>query len=199
LVDSGATPDADEGNLLEFAIMGSVYAETVLGVKEPRVALLNIGEEESKGNALTKSAHKLLKEKVCNFKGNVEGKSMFKGDYDVIVCDAFVGNVVLKTAQGFGNFLMESVKDALKENPLLALPALLLKGKFRLVRKRLDYSEYGGAPLLGVNGICFICHGHSNAKAIRNALLLAQKGHEGHLINLISTRIGAVTQGAACG
>ena len=188
LLDSGATPDADSENLLEFAIMGSVYSETVLGVKNPRVGLLNIGEEESKGNALTKATYKLLKEKLPNFKGNVEGKNVFYGDFDVVVCDAFVGNVLLKTAQGLGEFVLELFKETLPRNPILRFPLIVLKGGLKRMKNKMDYAEYGGAPLLGVNGICFICHGHSNAKAIRNALVLAQAGHERHLIQLIAKR-----------
>jgi glycerol-3-phosphate acyltransferase PlsX len=192
LLDSGATPDADPENLLEFAIMGRVYSETVLGVKNPRIGLLNIGEEESKGNALTKATHKLLKERLHDFGGNVEGKNLFQGEFDVVVCDAFVGNVLLKSAQGLGAFLMEMIKEAMPKNPVLRLPLVFLKGGITRMRKRMDYSEYGGAPLLGVNGICFICHGHSSAKAIKNALLLAQTGHEGHLIEIIATQSAEV-------
>lgn len=188
LLDSGATPDADPNNLLEFAIMGSIYAETVLGIKKPRVGLLNIGEEPSKGNALTKASYKLFKQELPNFHGNVEGKSVFNGEFDVVVCDAFVGNVLLKTAQGLGQFVLETFKESLPKNPLLRLPLIFLKGGLKRLSKRMDYAEYGGAPLLGVNGICFICHGHSNAKAIRNALILAQAGHDKHLIQLIAER-----------
>ena len=186
LLDSGATVDADPENLYEFAIMGAVYAESVLGLKSPRVALLNIGEEESKGNQLTKATFKLLKNRVPNFVGNVEGKHLFDGNVDVVVCDAFVGNVLLKTAQGLGAFVIEMFKDSAPKNPLMRLPLILLKGGINRLRKRMDYAEYGGAPLLGVEGICFICHGHSNAKAIKNALLLAQKGHDNNLVQQLT-------------
>lgn len=188
LLDSGATVDADAENLYEFAVMGSVYAETVLGIRSPRVALLNIGKEETKGNQLTKAAYKLLKAGMPNFVGNVEGKHLFDGDVDVVVCDAFVGNVLLKTAQGLGAFVIEMFRDSAPKNPLMRLPLILLKGGITRLRKRMDYAEYGGAPLLGVDGICLICHGHSNAKAIKNALLLAQKGHDMRLIERIKER-----------
>lgn len=188
LLDSGATPDATPENLLEFAIMGSVYAEIVLGIKSPRVALLNIGQEETKGNAQVKAAYKLFERYLTNFCGNIEGKALFKGEADVVVCDAFVGNVLLKSAQGFGQFVMEMFKESLPHNPIFKLPLALLRPSIMRLRQRLDYAEYGGAPLLGVNGICLICHGHSNAKAICNAILLAQKGYEHHLLELISAR-----------
>jgi glycerol-3-phosphate acyltransferase PlsX len=186
LLDSGATVDADAENLYEFAIMGAVYAESVLGLKTPKIALLNIGEEESKGNQLTKSAYKLLKGRLPNFVGNVEGKHLFAGDIDVVVCDAFVGNVLLKTAQGLGAFVIEMFKESAPKNPIMRLPLIFLKGGINRLRKRMDYAEYGGAPLLGVDGLCFICHGHSNAKAIMNALLMAQRGHDQHLIARIT-------------
>ena len=188
LLDSGATVDADPENLYEFAIMGSVYAESVLGLKNPRVALLNIGEEETKGNQLTKAAYKLLKSDFPGFIGNVEGKHVFDGNVDVVVCDAFVGNVLIKTAQGLGQFVIDMFKESAPKNPLARLPLLLLKGGINRLKKRMDYAEYGGAPLLGVDGICFICHGHSNAKAIKNALLMAQKGHDKHLVSLITEK-----------
>ncbi|MBA3727525.1 MAG: phosphate acyltransferase PlsX, partial [Armatimonadetes bacterium] len=197
LLDSGATPDADANNLLEFAIMGGAYAEAVLGVKSPKIALLNIGEEETKGNSLTKAAYKLLKKHLPNFVGNIEGKHVFDGRVDVVVCDAFVGNVILKTAQGLGDFVLEMFKDSMPKNPIMRMPLILLKGGINRMKKRMDYSEYGGAPLLGVDGICFICHGHSNSKAIKNALMLAQKGHERHLIKMIADRAEKKNEGEA--
>jgi glycerol-3-phosphate acyltransferase PlsX len=187
-LDSGATVDADANNLLEFAVMGSVYAETVLKVRNPRIGLLNIGQEETKGNALTKAAYKLLSKQLSNFGGNVEGKHLFDGEFDVVVCDAFVGNVLLKAAQGLAAFVLGTIKDSLPKNPILRAPLALYRGSLRKIRRQMDYSEYGGAPLLGVNGICFICHGHSNAKAIKNALKLAQVGHEAHMLDTISAR-----------
>lgn len=185
LLDSGATVDAEPNHLYEFAIMGSVYAESVLRLKSPKIALLNIGEEPTKGNSLTKATYKLL-EGMPNFVGNVEGKNVFEGGVDVVVCDAFVGNVLLKTAQGLGAFVIEMFRDSAPKNFVARLPLLLLKRGINRMRKRMDYAEYGGAPLLGVDGICFICHGHSNAKAIKNAIILAQRGHDMHLVSRIT-------------
>lgn len=199
LLDSGATPDADAENLLEFAIMGGAYAETVLGVRNPKIALLNIGAEEGKGNLISKAAYKLLKEKLPDFCGNIEGKHLFDGDVDVVVCDAFVGNVLLKTAQGLGDFVFDLFRESVPKNFFLRLPLVLLKGGIGRLKKKMDYAEYGGAPLLGVNGICFICHGHSSAKAIKNALILAQKGHERHLNAMIGERAARIESGDKIG
>lgn len=189
VIDSGATPDAGVQNLVEFALMGSAYAEAVLGIQKPRIALLNIGEEETKGNALTKQAYKALKSAFPEFIGNIEGKSLFKGEADVVVCDAFVGNVVLKTAQGIGDFFWYMIRDALEKRPMMkVLLGPILKATFSDIKRKTDYAEYGGAPLLGVNGMCFICHGHSNAKAIKNAILFARRGVQRHLTDIIAER-----------
>ncbi len=187
LIDSGATPDCTPKHLVEFAVMGSVYAQTVLGVKEPRLGLLNIGTEEAKGNALTKQTYKLLKASLPNFAGNVEGKNIFDGEFDVVVCDGFAGNVVLKTSQGMAELMKTMMSGILPKNRVLrALIGPLLRRGWNEFMKRTDYAEYGGAPLLGVNGLCFICHGHSNAKAIRNAIRMARRGHEARLNDRIS-------------
>ncbi|RMG27162.1 MAG: phosphate acyltransferase PlsX [Armatimonadetes bacterium] len=188
LIDSGATPDASVRNLLEFAVMGTAYAEAVLGIEQPKVALLNIGEEPSKGNALTKEAYKAFSAYLPNFAGNIEGKALFHGGADVVVCDAFVGNVLLKTAEGLGSFVMEMFKESVPKNPILRLPLLLLRKGLEDMKRKMDYAEIGGAPLLGVNGICFICHGHSDEKAIRNALLNAHRGYVRHLTDLIEQK-----------
>jgi glycerol-3-phosphate acyltransferase PlsX len=190
VLDSGATVDADPRNMLEFAVMGSAYAETVLQIAEPKVALLNIGEEASKGNSLTKSSYKLLHDNLPNFVGNVEGKDMWKGGYDVVVCEAFVGNVVLKASEGLGEFLFDLIREGLTKNPITKVVAgLFLKSTFRDIRRRTDYSEYGGAPLLGVNGLCVICHGRSNAKAIANAILVVKREHQEHLNDRIEAQV----------
>lgn len=188
LLDSGAMPDATVRNLLEFAVMGAAYAETVMGIRSPRIALLNIGEEPSKGNNLTKEAYKAFCANLPNFVGNIEGKGLFDGNVDVVVCDAFVGNVLLKTAEGLGAFVMDMFRECVPKNPILRLPLLLLKKGLEDMKRKMDYAEIGGAPLLGVNGICFICHGHSDERAIRNALLNAHRGHAGHLIDVIAKR-----------
>ncbi len=186
LIDSGAIPDSDARNLLEYAFMGSLYAQTVLKIRNPRVGLLNIGEEETKGNKLTKQAYKLLKESLPNFAGNVEGKDLFKGDFEVVVCDAFVGNVVLKSAQGIVEFMWEIFKDTFPKNLITKSIVFWLSKKGLMeAKRRVDYSEIGGAPLLGVNGLCMICHGRSNAKAIKNAILMSQQEYKHNLNQLI--------------
>ncbi|MEW5882779.1 MAG: phosphate acyltransferase PlsX [Armatimonadota bacterium] len=192
LLDSGAMPDATVRNLLEFAVMGAAYAEAVLGIRSPSIALLNIGEEPSKGNNLTKEAYKVFCANLPNFIGNIEGKSLFDGNADVVVCDAFVGNVLLKTAEGLGAFVMEMFRESVPKNPILRLPLLLLRKGLEDMKRKMDYAEIGGAPLLGVNGICFICHGHSDERAIRNALLNAHRGYAGHLTDLIAKRAAAL-------
>ncbi len=189
LLDSGATVDADARNMVDFALMGSAYAETMMGIKTPRIGLLNIGEEETKGNALTKASHKAIAASIPNFIGNVESKEIFDGVADVVVCDAFVGNVLLKAAEGIGELLIDMVRDAFPKNSLLrSLTKLMMKEGLLKIQKKTDYAEYGGAPLLGVNGLCIICHGRSSAKAIRNAILAAQREHRSHLNDLISHR-----------
>ena len=198
LLDSGATPDADAQNLLQFAVMGSVYSEMVLGINKPRVGLLNIGVEETKGNVVTKEAFQLLHKGVPNFVGNVEGKTLFDGECDVVVCDAFVGNVLLKSAESLAQFVLDLFSSALSKNPLLKLPLIMSRKALSGIKRRVDYAEYGGAPLLGVNGICFICHGHSSARAIKNAILLAQRGPENDLINTIAQRAVKVQDEVNC-
>jgi len=190
LVDAGASPDADPAHLVEFAIMGRAYAERVMGRRNPRVHLLNIGEEEGKGNAVTKRAYELLKRNKW-FAGNIEGKDIFFQHCDVVICDAFVGNIVLKAGEGIAELIVDELKEAVPKNPILQLPYAPLRSIMGPLRKRMDYAEYGGSPLLGLNGICVICHGRSSAKAIKNAVLLAQK--------MIDSNIGAAIQDALKG
>lgn len=173
LLDAGASPDVEPEHLVEFARMGRVYAQYAMGRDNPTVHLINIGEEETKGNAFAKQAHALLKPYPW-FAGNIEGKDLFREKVDVVVCDAFVGNIVLKTAEGVGEYLMHSIREALPENKILQIPYLPLRKLLAPLRKKMDYAEYGGSPLLGLNGLTFICHGRSNAKAIKNAILAAQ-------------------------
>lgn len=175
LLDAGASPDVDPEHLVEFALMGRAYAAKVMGKENPRVHLLNIGEEEGKGNAFAKQAYSLLAKHEW-FAGNIEGKDMFHEPCDVVVCDAFVGNIVLKTAEGVGELIMRIVRSGIPKNKIMQLPYAPMKPIFADIKRRMDYAEVGGSPLLGLNGLCIICHGRSNAKAIRNALLLAQKG-----------------------
>lgn len=191
LIDAGATVDCTPQNLLQFALMGQTYAE-VLGSPAPKIGLLNIGEEETKGNSLTKQAYSLLKEQTPHFMGNVEGKTLFEGPHEVVVCDGFVGNIVLKTAQGTSSLLKSMFRDALPQNPLLRLLVnYALRPGWERIKIKTDYAEYGGAPLLGVKGFCVICHGHSNAKAIKNAIYQVIKEHQYRLNDRIMERIHA--------
>jgi len=175
LLDGGANADCDAHNLLQFAIMGSVYAEHFLGKQNPRVGLLSIGEEKSKGNELTRDSHELLEASDLNFIGNVEGRDIFMGDVDVVVTDGFVGNVVLKFTESIISYITSLVKEGIGSNPLSRLGAAMMKPVFRDIRRSLDYAEYGGAPLLGINGVVIIGHGGSSARAIKNAILAAER------------------------
>ncbi|ABZ84717.1 fatty acid/phospholipid synthesis protein plsx [Heliomicrobium modesticaldum Ice1] len=189
LLDVGANSEAKPRNLLQFAHMGSIYAEKVMGIANPRVALLNIGEEETKGNELVLGAYGMLREAPLHFIGNVEGRDIFFGRADVIVCDGFVGNVVLKFGEGMVSALKTMIKDELKNSRMAQLGALLAAPALRGMGKRLDYAEYGGAPLLGVNGVSIICHGSSKAKAIKNALRVARQGVQQNFIAAIQEHI----------
>lgn len=184
-LDAGANADCEPENLAQFAMMGTVYAEKVLGLANPRVALLNIGEEETKGNILTQAAYPLLAASGLRFVGNVEGGDIHRGAAEVIVCDGFVGNVVLKVSEGLAFVLLNQVKEAAAASVKGRLGGLLLRSSLRAVRGRMDYSEYGGAPLLGVDGVSIISHGRSNAKAIRNALRVAAKAVEQGVVETI--------------
>ncbi len=174
LLDVGATVDSKAVNLREFAVMGHFYAQMILGIAEPRVGLLSIGEEEGKGNELTKETFRVLKETGLNFMGNAEGRDVFNGNADVIVCDGFIGNVVLKASEALGEMVGSMLRTEVTRTASRKVGAMILKGAFADVKKRMDYSEYGGAPLLGVNGGCIISHGRSNAKAIKNAIRVAR-------------------------
>jgi phosphate acyltransferase len=195
LLDAGASPDVDPGHLVEFALMGRAYAEKIMGKSNPRVHLLNIGEEEGKGNAFAKDAYRLLAQYPW-FSGNIEGKDMYAKPCDVVVCDAFVGNIVLKTSEGVAELIMKLMKDQVPTNPIAKLPYTPLKKVVAPLKVRMDYAEVGGSPLLGLNGLCIICHGRSNAKAIKNALLLAQKAVDKQLVETIRSSIGEVSASA---
>ena len=170
LLDVGANVDSDPGNLVQFAVMGDIYAREVLRIKSPRVGLLSIGEEDSKGNALTRDTLPLLRERALNFIGNVEGRDLYNSRADVIVCDGFVGNVALKTSEGLVRLINTSLKESLKSTVTSQVGALLSRAAFQEFKKRLDYTEYGGAPLLGVRGVCTVGHGSSNEKAVMNGI-----------------------------
>ncbi|MEI7885322.1 MAG: phosphate acyltransferase PlsX [Clostridia bacterium] len=175
VIDVGANADCKAEYLQQFAILGSAYAASVLGKENPAVALLNIGSEEEKGNELYKETHKLLKKAPINFVGNIEGRQLLAGDVDVIVCDGFTGNVLLKTAEGVAMGILSILKTELMSSALTKMGAMLAAPAFRKVKKKMDYKERGGAPLLGINGISIICHGSSNSQAIENAIYLAEK------------------------
>ncbi|MHB8620325.1 MAG: phosphate acyltransferase PlsX [Chloroflexota bacterium] len=170
VIDLGANADAKPAYLRQFAVMGSVYMRTVWGVDRPKVGLLNIGEEEGKGNALTQEAYRLLKQAPIDFAGNVEGKDLPEGTVDVVVCDGFTGNVVVKLSEGMASVLSGWIREEIGKEKLGLLGALLLRPAFARVRKRLDYAEYGAAPLFGVDGLAVVAHGRSNARAIQRAI-----------------------------
>lgn len=173
LLDVGANVDCDPENLVQFAVMGHMYAKNVLHVSNPRVGLLSIGEEDSKGNTLTRDTMPLLRDLKINFVGNVEGRDLYNGAADVVVCDGFVGNVALKTSEGLAKLVSSSLRESLKSTVTSQVGAMLSQKAFKAFKKRLDYSEYGGAPLLGVRGVCIVGHGSSNERAVMNAIRVA--------------------------
>lgn len=177
LLDSGANANSKPKHLVEGAIMGSHYAKYILGIDKPKIGLLNIGEEASKGNELAQATYPLLKKlKTISFYGNVEGRDIPKGTVDVVVCDGFVGNVILKFGEGMALFLIRLVNERIRDGGFLArLGAMAVYPALKSLKKRLDFTEYGGAPLLGVNGSFIICHGSSKAKAIKNAVRVASE------------------------
>ncbi len=173
LIDVGANVDCRTEHLVQFAVMGSIYARSILGRPQPRVGLLSIGKELSKGNRVTLQTQQLLQKSPLNFQGNAEGSDIFTGDFDVIVCDGFIGNIILKFGEAAADLLFSSIHNALKKNPIATIGALPLQPIFKGITKKLDYAEYGGVPLLGVDGVAIVSHGHSNPKAIKNAVQVA--------------------------
>jgi glycerol-3-phosphate acyltransferase PlsX len=192
LVDAGGNVDCKPVHLIQFAIMGSVYAKLMLGKENPRIGLLSNGTEEAKGNELTRETNAILKGIRLNYTGYVEGRDIYNGSADVVVCDGFVGNVALKISEGLAETIGMILKDEIKKSLRAKLGYLLIKGAFANLEKKVDYSEYGGAPLLGINGICLICHGNSSGKAIMNAVLLGlklvEKGFNQHLVEELVKR-----------
>lgn len=184
-LDMGANSDNRPKHLQQFGEMGSLYAEHVLHIKSPRVGLLNIGEEPEKGNELTTAAYPLLKQSPINFIGMVESKEIISGKVEVIVCDGFVGNLILKFGESISSFVMDLLKKELTKNPITWLAALMLWPAFLGLRKKIDYEEIGGAPILGVNGICIKAHGRSRAKAVKNAIRLAMVAVKEDMIGCI--------------
>jgi glycerol-3-phosphate acyltransferase PlsX len=189
IVDAGANVDCKPQNLMQFGIMGHFYSQSVMGVASPRVGLLSIGEEEGKGDRVTVDAYKLLADAGLNFIGNVEGRDVYAGTVDVVVCDGFVGNVVLKVSEGLGEMVFGLLKLEARKSPFSAAGFLLAKGAFTGFRKRVDYAEVGGAPLLGVRGACLVGHGRSNPKAIRNALRFAHSYGRHSVVRDIEAKI----------
>jgi len=173
LLDVGANVSCRPDHYREFALMGHFYAQEVLGVAKPKIGLMSVGEEEGKGTDTTREVFGLLKESGLNFVGNVEGRDVYSGDVDVIVTDGFTGNVILKVSESLAHLVEQALKQEITRSLQASMGFLLSKDAFRAFKKRLDYSEYGGAPLLGVNGACLIGHGRSNAKAVRNAIRAA--------------------------
>ncbi|OSS43011.1 Phosphate:acyl-ACP acyltransferase PlsX [Desulfurella amilsii] len=175
LLDAGANVDCKPIHLLEFSIMGSVYIKHMLGVQKPRVGLISNGSEPGKGNSLVLKTYDLIKPSTLNFCGNIEGNEIFSDKVDVAVCDGFVGNIILKTSESVPNIIGEFLKAQISRSLIYKIGYLLSKPAFRMLKKKTDYAEFGGAPLLGVNGACIISHGRSKAYAIKNAILKAAK------------------------
>jgi len=197
LLDVGANVDCDAHNLEQFAVMGEVYFRSIFSTRRPKVGLLSIGEEETKGNQLTREAFQLLKQLPLNFVGNVEGRDLYNGEVDVIVSDGFVGNVALKTSEGVVNLVRAALKEALRETITRQVGYLLSSSDFTDFKKRLDHTEYGGAPLLGLKGVCIITHGSSNANAIKNAIRVAAEFAESNANAEIEKALAAIKPVAA--
>lgn len=189
LLDAGANSECKPENLLQFGVMGSIYAQNMLGKESPKVAIVNIGEEEHKGNTLTKEAYALLKSAPVNFTGNIEGREIPAGDADVIVCDGFVGNVILKLTEGLAQTLMGNVKQVFKKNAVSMVAAAMIKGGLKDLKKKMDYTEYGGALLLGTKSPVIKGHGSSNAKAVFSAIRQAKLLIETDVVTKIKTQL----------
>ena len=186
LLDAGASVDSDARNLVEFAAMGAIYAERVLGVERPRIGLLNIGEEDEKGNAVTRDAHQRLRASELNFVGNVEGGDVIKHAADVVVCDGFVGNVAIKLFEGLTTYIFNSLRTDLQQGALAPLALLALKPGFDRMKGRFDYERYGGAPLLGVRGVSIVTHGRARARMVENAVRVAAEAASARLPEVIA-------------
>jgi len=196
LLDVGANVDCKPHNLEQFAVMGDIYFRSMFGTARPRVGLLSIGEEEGKGNELTRESFDLLKQLPLNFVGNVEGRDIYSGKVDVVVADGFVGNVALKTSEGVANLVRATLKETLAATITRQVGYLLSRSAFSDFKKRLDHTEYGGAPLLGGKGACFITHGSSNVNAIKNAIRVAAEFAEHNITANIEKEMAAVRRPA---
>jgi glycerol-3-phosphate acyltransferase PlsX len=189
LLDVGANVDCRADHIAQFAVMGSVYAEEVLGLARPRVGILSVGEEDGKGTDVTKDASAMLRGIDIRFEGNAEGRDIWNGQFEVIACDGFVGNVVLKSSEALAEGIINGLRDSFMESPLTKFAGLLAKPALKRFKQKLDYAEYGGAPLLGVKGVSIIGHGRSDAKAVRNAIRAALRASEHHLHLRIQERM----------
>ncbi|NDJ26548.1 phosphate acyltransferase PlsX [Campylobacter sp. MIT 12-8780] len=187
-LDVGANVDCKSEHLFQFGVMGEAYAKVLMNIAKPRVALLSNGEEETKGNELTKESHLLLK-RLESFVGNAEGRDIFNGSIDVLVCDGFSGNVILKACEGTATAIFKILKSEVKQSLLASLGAMLMKGVFSKLKKHIDWQEYGGAPLLGINGCVIISHGKSDARAIKNAMLQALLFSESNINKVIEDEL----------
>jgi glycerol-3-phosphate acyltransferase PlsX len=196
MVDVGANVDCTPQMLAQFAIMGDIYSRVIFRTEAPRVGLLSIGEEEHKGNELTRSAAPLLKSLPINYIGNVEGQDVYTGHADVIVCDGFIGNVALKVSEGLADVIRNMLRESFEATITRKIGYVLSRSGFADFRKRVDYSEYGGAPLLGVKGVCIICHGRSNANAMKNAIRVAAEYAGGQINRRIEEELGRLTMAA---
>ena len=194
LLDVGANPDAKTQHFKEFAVMGSIYAQLVFGKPAPSIGLMSIGEEDSKGTDRTKEAFKSLKETGLNFIGNVEGRDVFNGSVDVIVTDGFTGNVILKVSEALAEMVEKLLREEIKKTLQASVGFLLSRSAFRSFKSRLDYSEYGGAPLLGAKGCVIICHGRSSAKAVKNAIRVAAEFSRQNLAQKIQSALADLRQ-----
>src|SRR5215813_3739154 len=194
LLDVGANPDAKTPHFKEFAVMGSLYAKLAFGKKQPSIGLMSIGEEDTKGTDRTKEAFKTLKETGLNFIGNVEGRDVFNGSVDVIVTDGFTGNVILKVSEALAEMVEKLLREEIKRTLKASVGFLLSRSAFRRFKQRLDYSEYGGAPLLGVKGCVIICHGRSSAKAVKNAIRFAAEFSRQKLVQKIQSALADLRQ-----
>jgi phosphate acyltransferase len=194
VVDVGANVDCSGRMLAQFAVMGEIYSRIILGRPRPRVGLLSIGEEDHKGNEVTRSAAPLMKRLSLNFIGNVEGRDIYGGKVDVIVCDGFIGNVALKVSEGLVEMVRHLLRESLEATISGKIGYALAKSAFVDFKKRVDYSEYGGAPLLGVRGVCIICHGRSNANAVKNAIRVAKEFAECRVSQRIEEELKAAGQ-----
>jgi glycerol-3-phosphate acyltransferase PlsX len=181
VIDVGANVDCNPKMLAQFAVMGEIYSRVIFKKSHPRVGILSIGEEEHKGNDLTRAATALLKSLPINFVGNVEGRDIFTGDTDVVVCDGFIGNVALKVSEGLVDMIYKTLRESLKATVTRQIGYVLARQAFKDFKKRVDYSEYGGAPLIGVKGVCIITHGRSNANAIKNSIRVAAEFANGRI------------------